>query len=101
MIDISFSGLIGAFIGTAIAAFAYAPLVSSVERHLRTRAAGEGAAEHVDDGVMQREISLLRRGSLAADIIVFAGLGYWLAAALANWGERKDRGHTPQGKGAM
>src|ERR1700731_2101165 len=77
MIDISFSGLIGAFIGTAIAAFAYAPLVSSIERHLRTRAAGEGAAEHVDDGVMQREISLLRRGLLAADIIVFAG---WLLA---------------------
>ncbi len=85
MIDISFSGLIGAFIGTAIAAFAYAPLVSSIERHLRTRAAGEGAAEHLDHGVMQQEISLLRRGLLAADIIVFAGLGYWLAAALANW----------------
>jgi hypothetical protein len=34
---------------------------------------------------MQQEISLLRRGLLAADIIVFAGLGYWLAAALANW----------------
>jgi hypothetical protein len=85
MIDISFSGLIGAFIGTAIAAFAYAPLVSSIERHLRTRAAGEGAAEHVHHGVMQQEISLLRRGLLAADIIVFAGLGYWLAAALANW----------------
>ena len=50
MIDISFSGLIG----TAIAAFAYAPLVSSIERHLRTRATGEGAAEHGDDGVMQR-----------------------------------------------
>ena len=85
MSDISFSGLIGAFIGTAIAAFAYAPLVSSIERHMRTRAAGEGAAEHVDHGVMQQEISLLRRSVLAAGIIVLAGLGYWLAAALANW----------------
>jgi hypothetical protein len=85
MIDISFSGLIGGFIGIAIAALAYAPLVSSIERHLRTRAAGEGAAERVDHVIMQQEISLLRRGVLAADIIVFAGLGYWLAAALANW----------------
>ena len=85
MIDISFSGLIGACIGTSCATFAYAPLVSSIERHLRTRAAGEGESEHVDHGVMQQEISLLRRGLLAADIIVFAGLGYWLAAALANW----------------
>jgi hypothetical protein len=85
MIDISFAGLIGAFIGIAIAALAYAPLVSSIEHHLRTRTADEAAAEHVDHGVMQQEISLLRRGLLAADIIVFAGLGYWLAAALANW----------------
>src|ERR1700731_2200709 len=98
MIDISFSGLIGAFIGTAIAAFAYAPLGSSIERPLRTRAAGEGAAEHVDDGVMQREISLLRRGLLAADIIVFAGLGYWLAAALGNWWEWQGKAQHPQGK---
>jgi hypothetical protein len=82
MLDLSFAGLIGAFIGTAIAALAYAPLVSSIERHLRTRAAGEGPPE---DGIVQQEISLLRRGVLAADIIVFAGLGYWLAAALANW----------------
>jgi hypothetical protein len=32
---------------------------------------------------LMQEISLLRRCVLAADIIVFAGLGYWLAATLA------------------
>jgi len=85
MIDISFAGLIGAFIGTVIAALAYAPLVSSIERHLRARAAGAGTAENtVDNGILRQEISLLRRGVFAADIIVFAGLGYWLAARLAN-----------------
>jgi hypothetical protein len=82
MIDLSLAGLIGAFIGTAIAALAYAPLVSSIERHLRARVAADANPEH---GIMQQEISLLRRGVFAADIIVFAGLGYWLGATLATW----------------
>jgi len=79
MIDLSLAGLIGAIIGTAVAAFAYVPLVAGIERYLRSRAVVESAGENV----MQQEISLLRRGVLAADIVVFAGLGYWLAAMLA------------------
>jgi hypothetical protein len=86
MIDISFAGLIGAFIGTAIAGMAYAPLVSSIERHLRARAASESTDEKrnlAEQETLKQEVSLLRRSVLAADIIVFAGLGYWLAATLA------------------
>jgi hypothetical protein len=85
MIDLSFAGLIGAFIGTAIAGLAYVPLVSLIERHLRARAS-ESTDENrnqAEQETLKQEISLLRRGVLAADIIVFAGLGYWLAATLA------------------
>ncbi len=85
MIDISFAGLLGAVIGTAMAALAYAPLLAAIERRLCTRSGHTGAPENgIDRGIMRQEISLLRRGVFAADIAVFAGLGYWLAATLAN-----------------
>jgi hypothetical protein len=86
MIDLSFAGVIGAFIGTAVAGLAYVPLVSSIERHLRARATSESTDESgrlAEQETLQQEISLLRRGVLAADIIVLAGLGYWLGATLA------------------
>jgi hypothetical protein len=85
MIDLSFAGLIGAFLDTAIAGFAYVPMVSSIERYLRARPASEGIGANnslAEQETLQQEISLLRRGVLAADIIAFAGLGYWLAATL-------------------
>jgi len=86
MIDLSLAGLIGAFLGTAIAGFAYAPLVSSIERYLRARAASESTGENrssAEQETLTQEMSLLRRSVLAVDIIAFAGLGYWLAATLA------------------
>jgi hypothetical protein len=85
MMDLSLAGLIGAFIGTAIAAVLYAPLVSSLERFLRAGAACESAGKGgtvSEQETSRLEISLLRRGVLAADIIAFAGFGYWLAATL-------------------
>jgi|1186.fasta_scaffold335028_1 hypothetical protein len=69
MIELSFAGLIGAFVGTAVAALAYGPLAALVERRLRAWASGE--------------ISLARRALLAIDILVFAGAGYWLGALVA------------------
>jgi hypothetical protein len=87
MIDLSLAGLIGAFLGTAVAGVAYAPLVSSIERHLRARAASESAGDEsrssAEQATLRQEMALLRRSVLAADIMVFAGLGYWLAATLA------------------
>ncbi len=86
MIDLSFAGLIGAFIGTTVAGVAYVPLVSSIERYLRARAASESAGEgrsSEEQETLRQEMSLLRRSVLAADIMVFACLGYWLAATLA------------------
>ena len=86
MIDLSFAGLMGAFLGTAVAAVVYAPLVSALERFLGRNAPWEstGSERVVLEEEAAREISLLRRGVLAADIMVFAGLGYWLAAKLAD-----------------
>ena len=75
MIDLSLAGIAGAFIGIVAAAFAYGPLVRTIERSLR---ASRGPNEN---GAL--ELALLRRAVLALDILLFAGAGYWLAAALA------------------
>jgi hypothetical protein len=85
MIDLSFAGLMGAFLGTAVAAVVYAPLVSALERFLGRNAPWESTGDEpaVSEEARQ-ENSLLRRGVLAADIMAFAGLGYWLAAKLAD-----------------
>jgi hypothetical protein len=71
MIGISLAGLIGAAIGIAIAATVYGTVIDAVERWL---AAHRDPQEHHPDG----EVALLRRGILAVDILVFAGLGYWI-----------------------
>jgi hypothetical protein len=79
MMNLSLVGLVGAVIGTIVAAMIYVPLVSLVERGLRSRA--DGAAE---GETLEQEISLLRRAVLAVDIIVFAGIGYWLGGMVGD-----------------
>jgi hypothetical protein len=68
MIELSPAGLAGAFAGTIVAAFAYPPLLIAVQRglHLRT----------------SEELALLQRAVLALDILIFAGIGYWLGALI-------------------
>ncbi len=86
MLDLSLAGLIGAFLGTAVAAFAYPALVPAVEHFVRAGAQSQSTDESASASnheTLQQELALLRRGVLAADIIVCAGLGYWLAATLA------------------
>jgi hypothetical protein len=51
--ELSLAGLIGAVVGTMVSAVFYGPLVDAVER-------------------------ALRRGILAADMLLCAGLGYWV-----------------------
>jgi hypothetical protein len=75
MIDLSLSGLLGAVVGTVVAAMAYGPLVALIERGFRARGQPETAEQRETFG---QEISLLRRAVLAVDIIVFGGIGYWL-----------------------
>ena len=75
MIDLSLAGIVGAFTGIVAAAFAYGPVVRTVEHWL---GASGGPDEHAT-----AELALLRRAVLAADILLFAGVGYWFASALA------------------
>ncbi len=70
MIDISLGGLIGAIIGTVVAAAAYGTLIDVIEPWLAAHRSPEERASE--------EVALLRRGVLAFDIFVFAGLGYWI-----------------------
>jgi hypothetical protein len=81
MMDLSLAGLMGAVIGTIVAALAYVPLLTFVERGLRSRVSA-GSAEERES--VEQEASLLRRAVLTVDIIVFAGIGYWLGAMMAD-----------------
>jgi hypothetical protein len=81
MMDLSLAGLIGAVIGTIVAALAYVPLLTLVERGLRSRVSAGSADERES---YEQEASLLRKAVLAVDIIMFAGIGYWLGAMMAD-----------------
>jgi hypothetical protein len=75
MLDLSLFGLLGAIAGTAVAAVAYGPLVMRVERGFRARGQPQTADERK---TFESELSVLRRAVLAVDILVFAGVGYWV-----------------------
>jgi hypothetical protein len=79
MLDLSLFGLLGAFLGTAMAAAVYVPLVTVVERAFRVRAETRTAEERA---TLEGELSALRRAVLAVDILLFAGLGYWLGTLI-------------------
>jgi hypothetical protein len=71
--ELSFAGLIGAVLGTMVSAAFYGPLVDAVEGALRKRRAGTD-----DPAAFAQEIAILRRGILAADMLLCAGIGYWI-----------------------
>ena len=72
MMEISFSGLLGAIVGTIVAALCYGTLIDAIERFLTAR---RSPAERSTAGA---EVVLLRHGVLTIDILTFAGLGYWI-----------------------
>ena len=74
MIDISLAGLIGAFLGIVFAAAVYGTVIDAIERWL---AAQRAPQQHGGE-----ELALLRRGVLAFDMLVFAGLGYWIGSEI-------------------
>jgi hypothetical protein len=82
MIDLSFAGLLGAILGTVVAAVAYGPLVVFCERRFRSRDPSQSPEERT---MFEQEVSILRRVVLAADIILFAGFGYWFGAWFGAW----------------
>ena len=74
MMDISLGGLIGAIVGTIMAAATYGTIVDFTEARLKSRRA-PGAE---DRATFTQELALMRRGLLAFDILLFGGLGYWI-----------------------
>jgi hypothetical protein len=78
MLDISAAGLLGAVIGTVVAGLVYGRLSELVDRGLARFSRPDAATEREP---IERE--LLLRVVLAADILVFAGIGYWLGARVA------------------
>ena len=71
--ELSLAGLIGAVLGTIASAAFYGPLIDAVERALRKR-----RLRTDDPATFAQEIALLRRGILAADMLLCAGIGYWI-----------------------
>jgi hypothetical protein len=71
--ELSLAGLVGAALGTAASALFYGRLIDAIEAALRK---GRGAED--DSATFAQELALLRRGVLAADMLLCAGLGYWI-----------------------
>ena len=74
MMDISLGGLMGAIVGTIIAAVIYGSLASLIERAL----AALRAREPQEPAISVGELAMLRRGVLTFDILICAGIGYWI-----------------------
>jgi hypothetical protein len=79
MIDLSLAGLIGAIVGTAVAALVYAPLIGLLEKAVR---AHDGAQTADQRARSQENQGLVRRIVLALDIMIFGGVGYWLGSMI-------------------
>jgi len=75
MIDLSFAGLIGAMLGTVVAAVIYHLFIGNLERAVQTRTQSLPEDERGDFN-----LSVVRRVVLTLDLLVFATLGYWLGS---------------------
>jgi hypothetical protein len=75
MIDLSFAGLIGAILGTAVAAVIYHLFIGNLERAVQARVQSLPENERGDFS-----LAVLRRVVLTLDLLVFATLGYWLGS---------------------
>jgi hypothetical protein len=75
MIDISLAGLLGAMVGTVVAAVNYAMVIGFVQNSLRAHDRSQTPEERA---TFETKLAVMRRIVLALDILVFAGVGYWL-----------------------
>jgi hypothetical protein len=81
VLDISLAGLIGAIVGTVIAGVTYHLSIGTLDRRMRERTQSQTAEEREK---ADAALSLLRRFILASDVLLFAGLGYWIGSTY--WG---------------
>src|SRR5262249_49153703 len=90
MIDLSLAGLIGAILGTVVAAVVYHLFIDRLDRVVQARIQATPAEERGD-----LSLSIVRRIALTLDLVVFAALGYWLGPPLGGWGEGQDAEARP------
>ncbi|MPZ40109.1 MAG: hypothetical protein GEU95_19045 [Rhizobiales bacterium] len=79
MLNISLAGLIGAIAGTFVAGVIFHLGIGPLDRWMRARAQPTDAQDSSEE-----MMSLVRRLVLAADLLLFAGLGYWIGSSV--WG---------------
>ena len=77
MIDLSLAGLIGAILGTVVAAVVYHRFIDRLDRAVQARIQATPAEERGD-----LSLSVVRRIALSLDLVVFVALGYWLGQLL-------------------
>jgi hypothetical protein len=77
MIDLSLAGLVGAIVGTIVAAVLYHRFIDRLDRVVQARIQATPAEERGD-----LSLSIVRRIALTLDLVVFAALGYWLGQLL-------------------
>jgi hypothetical protein len=80
MIGISLAGLLGAIVGTVVAALSYGTLIGFVERGLRANVPAQTGAD--ERARFKETLALVRRSVLALDILIFGGIGYWLGSMI-------------------
>jgi predicted DNA-binding transcriptional regulator len=73
--DLTYAGLAGAAIGTAIGAANYVILVPFVEKRLRAIDRSQSAQERAD---FESKLGIFRRLVLTFDLVGFGAIGYWL-----------------------
>jgi hypothetical protein len=81
VLDISLAGLIGAIAGTFVAGVNYHLFIGILERRMRE---GEQMQTAEERDSADAKLSLIRRIVLAADLFVFAAVGYWIGKTF--WG---------------
>jgi hypothetical protein len=81
MLDISLAGLIGAIAGTVVAGVSYHLSIGALDRRMRERAQTQTAEEREK---AEAALSIMRRFVLTTDLLLFAGLGYWIGSTY--WG---------------
>ena len=81
--DYSLPAWLGALAGTVIAAIIYVPAIRVIERRLR---ASRGPTTLERRAEFERQLSVVRRLILAADIAILAVVGYWIGDWVAGSG---------------
>ena len=72
--ELSLAGLLGAMIGSLIGAINSVAIIAYAQGRLRTRVPGEGDPH--------AHMAVIRRGILAANVLLCAAIGYWFGTTL-------------------